>query len=264
MIGAIIGDIAGSRFEWNNHRSRDFEFFHPDCRCTDDSIMSIAVAKALTESDAEFTDLKEQAVRWMREVGRRYPDGWYSRRFKAWLLSEDPQPYGANTNGSAMRVSACAYAARSLEEARRLSRAVTEITHSHDEGIKGAEAVTVAVYMARTGSTREEIRAEMERSYYKLDFTLDGIRDSYAFDYTCEGSVPQALEAFFESTGLEDAIRGAISIGGDSDTIAAIAGAIAGAYYGVPDELRQQTLALMDDGMKEILAAFEKRFMQEK
>ena len=260
MIGAIIGDIAGSRFEWKNHLSKEFELFASDCRCTDDSIMSLAVAKALTESDEAFADLSAQAVRWMREVGRRYPDGWYSRRFKAWLMSEDPQPYEAKTNGAAMRVSACAYAARSLEEAKRLSRAVTEITHNHPEGIKGAEAVTVAVYMARTGSTMAQIREEIERAYYALGFTLDGIRDNYEFDYTCEGSVPQAFVAFFESVNFEDAIRNAISIGGDSDTIAAIAGAVAGAYYGVPDEMRAQALEIMDEDMRAILAAFEARF----
>lgn len=261
MIGAIIGDIAGSRFEWNNHRSKVFELFVPDCKCTDDSIMSIAVAKALLESDSGFSDLSMQAVRWMREIGCRYPDGWYSRRFKAWLLSEEPQSYGANTNGAAMRVSACAYAARSIEEAKRLSRAVTEITHNHPEGIKGAEAVTVAVYMARTGSSMAEIREKMSKEYYTLDFTLDEIRDSYAFDYTCEGSIPQALTAFFESVGFEDAIRNAVSVGGDSDTIAAIAGAIAGAYYGVPDTIRVSALEYMDDDMRKILFAFEERFM---
>lgn len=260
MIGVIIGDVAGSRFEWNNCRSKEFELFDPDCRCTDDSIMSLAVAKALTESDSDFSDLSEQAVRWMREIGRRYPDGWYSRRFKAWLLSENPQPYEANTNGAAMRVSACAYAARSMEEAKRLSRAVTEITHNHPEGIKGAEAVTVAVYMARTGSSMAEILDEITGKYYAMDFTLDGIRDSYAFDYTCEGSVPQALKAFFESAGFEDVIRSAVSIGGDSDTIAAIAGAVAGAYYDVPEALRLKVLSYMDEGMKEILFDFEKRF----
>lgn len=262
MIGAIIGDVVGSRFEWNNHKSKEFELFTEDCICTDDSIMTIAAAKALLESKQDFSDLSEQAVRWMREVGRRYPDGWYSRRFKAWLLSENPQPYEANTNGAAMRVSACAYAAGSLEEARSLSRAVTEITHNHPEGIKGAEAVTVAVYMAKNGSTMAEIRDEIDRNYYPMNFTLDGIRDSYPFDYTCEGSVPQSLMAFFESVDLEDAIRNAISIGGDSDTIAAIAGAVAGAYYGVPDALREQTLSRMDKYMKEILFDFERRFIQ--
>lgn len=261
MIGVIIGDVAGSRFEWNNHRSREFELFTPDCKCTDDSIMSIAVAKALLESQPDFSDLSKQAVRWMQAIGRRYPDGWYSRRFKAWLLSDDPQPYGANTNGAAMRVSACAYAARDIDEAKRLSRAVTEITHSHPEGIKGAEAVTVAVYMAKTGASMAEIRDVIDREYYPMNFTIDGIRDSYAFDYTCEGSVPQALMAFFESTDFEHAVRSAVSLGGDSDTIAAIAGAVAGAYYGVPEELRMKALEYMDDGMKEIYSAFEQRFM---
>jgi len=261
MIGALIGDVVGSRFEWNNHLSKEFELFVPDCRCTDDSIMSIAVAKPLLESKPDFSDLREQAVRWLREIGRRYPDGWYSRRFKAWLTSDDPQPYEANTNGAAMRVSACAYAADSLEEAKQLSRAVTEITHNHPEGLKGAEAVTVAVYMARHGSSMAEIRTVIDAQYYPMDFTLDGIRDSYAFDYTCEGSVPQAFMAFFESSSVEDAIRNAISIGGDSDTIAAISAAIAGAYYGVPETLRSATLSYMDEDMKEILTAFEQRFL---
>lgn len=260
MIGALIGDIAGSRFEWNNYRAKDFDFFTPECKCTDDSIMSIAVAKALMESKPDFSDLEEQAVRWLREIGCKYPDGWYSRRFKAWLLSENPQPYEAKTNGAAMRVSACAYAARSLEEAKQLSRAVTAITHNHPEGIKGAESVTVAVYMARQGCSMTEIRDVIDKQYYPMNFTLAGIRDTYAFDYTCEGSVPQAFMAFFESADFEDAIRNAIALGGDSDTIAAIAGAVAGAYYGIPQVLREQAIALMDDGIREILFAFETRY----
>lgn len=116
MIGAIIGDVVGSRFEWNNHRKREFELFHPDCRCTDDSILTVAVMKALLESEADFSDLSEKAVCWVRKIGNLYPDGWYSRRFKAWLTSDDPAPYGAKTNGAAMRVSACAYAAKNLDE----------------------------------------------------------------------------------------------------------------------------------------------------
>ncbi len=260
MIGAIIGDVVGSRFEWNNHRSREFELFHPDCRCTDDSILSIAVMKALLESEADFSDLSEKAVCWVRKIGNLYPDGWYSRRFKAWLTSDDPEPYGAKTNGAAMRVSACAYAAKDFEEAKRLSRTVTEITHNSPEAVKGAEAVTVAVYMAKTGASKAEIREEIIKNYYPIDFTIDEIRDTYEFDYTCEGSVPHALEAFFESCDFEDAIRTAISLGGDSDTIACIAGAVAGAHYGVPDELREKTLFYMDDTMKEIYLAFEEKY----
>ena len=182
--------------------------------------------------------------------------------FSAWARNSNAKNGHSYANGAAMRVSACAYAAGSLEEAKQLSRAVTEITHNHPEGLKGAEAVTVAVYMARNGSTMADIRAVIDTDYYPLNFTLDGIRNSYAFDYTCEGSVPQAFMAFFESNSVEDAIRNAISIGGDSDTIAAIAAAIAGAYYGVPESLRGATLTYMDEGMKEILTAFEQRFLR--
>lgn len=260
MIGAIIGDIVGSRFEWNNLRSRDFEFFHPDCRCTDDSILTIAVMKALLESKPDFSDLSGQAVMWVRKVGNAYPDGWYSRRFKAWLTSDDPRPYQAKTNGAAMRVSACAYAAQSLEEAKRLSRTVTEITHDSPEAVKGAEAVTVAVYMAKNGASMDEIRSEITENYYPIDFTIDGIRETYEFDFTCEGSVPQAFAAFFESTDFESAIRNAVSVGGDSDTIACIAGAVAFAHYGVSGDVCEKAASYMDDMMKEIVSAFEARF----
>lgn len=224
--------------------------------------MSLAVAKALMESKPDYSDLGEQAVRWLREIGCKYPDNWYSRRFKAWLTSGHPQPYEAKTNGAAMQVSACAYAARSLEEAKYLSCAVTDITHNHPEGIKDAEAVTVAVYMVRNGSSMEEIRAAIDGMYYPMDFSLAELKDNYPFDYTCEGSVPQALMAFFESVDYEDAIRNAISIGGDSDKIAAIAGAVAGAYYGIPEEMRLKVLEFMDDELKRILFAFENKYMK--
>lgn len=260
MIGVIIGDIAGSRFEMNNHRSREFEMFASDCQCTDDSVLSLAIAKALLECSADFSDLSAHAVRCIQEVGRKYPDCGFSNRFRAWLMTENPQPYGAKTNGCAMRVSGCAFAAGSLEQAQQLSRAVTEITHSHPEGIKGAEAVTVGVYLARTGATKDEIREVITREYYPIDFTIDSIRDSYKFDFTCEGSIPQAFQAFFESTDFESAIRGAVSVGGDSDTIAAIAGALAEVYYGVPADFRESALSYMGDDLKEILSAFEEKY----
>ena len=159
-----------------------------------------------------------------------------------------------------MRVSACGYAASSLEEAKRMSKAVTEVTHNHPEGIKGAEATTVAIYMARTGSTMDEIREVIERDYYPMDFTLDGIRATYQFNETCQDTVPQALKAFFESTDFEDAIRNAVSVGGDSDTLAAITGSIAQAYYGVPYEIRLEALSRLDTRLYGIFAEFEKRF----
>jgi len=259
MIGAIIGDIVGSRFEWNNHRSKDFELFTRECFATDDSIMTLAVGKALVESKNDWSDLGEQAVRCMQEVGRPYPRCGYGGRFWDWMYSDHPKPYNSFGNGAAMRVSACGFVARSLEEAKALSKAVTEVTHNHPEGLKGAEATVVAIYMARTGSTIEEIRDVIDQEYYPIDFTLDEIRDTYAFNETCQDTVPQALEAFFESNSFEDAIRNAISVGGDSDTLAAITGGIAEAYYGVPADLKEKAKTFLDDHLVEILTKYENK-----
>lgn len=257
MIGAIIGDIVGSRFEWNNCRRKDFELFTPKCFATDDSIMTLAVGKALMCSQPDWSDLPAQAVRCMQEVGRPYPHCGYGGRFQEWMYSDDPRPYHSFGNGAAMRVSACGFVARSMEEAKALSRAVTGVTHDHPEGYKGAEAVTVAIYMARTSSALAEIRKRIDREYYPMDFTLDGIRDTYRFNETCRRTVPQALMAFFESTGFEDAIRNAISIGGDSDTLAAITGGVAQAYYGVPAALEAQARNYLDARLTAILDAYE-------
>lgn len=258
MIGAIIGDIVGSRFEWNNHRSKDFELFTPECFATDDSIMTLAIGRAIMESKPDWSDLGAQAVRCMREVGRPYPHCGYGGRFYGWMYSDDPQPYNSFGNGAAMRVSACGFAAKSLGEAKLLSKLVTEVTHNHPEGIKGAEATAVAIYMARTGCSMEEIREAIDREYYPMDFTLDGIRASYRFNETCQDTVPQALTAFFESTGFEDAIRNAISIGGDSDTLAAITGGIAEACYGVPESLRAKAVEYLDERLGSIYCDFER------
>lgn len=261
MLGAILGDIAGSRFEWHNHRSKDFELLTREggCKPTDDSYMSLAVAQALLLDDAQGS-LSERTVRLMQALGRKYPDGDYGGRFGRWLYEAKPQPYHSFGNGAAMRVSACGFAAESLEEAKALSHAVTCVTHNHPEGLKGAEAVAVAIYLARTGKSLAEIRAFIVQSYYDISFTLDDIRETYAFDETCQGSVPQAFEAFFESTSFEDAIRNAISIGGDSDTLAAITGGIAEAYYGIPADLRARARDFLDETLLSILDAFEARF----
>jgi len=230
MLGAIIGDIAGSRFEWNNHKSKDFELLTYKCSPTDDSIMTLALSQAILVSKPDYSDLSKNAVECMQAVGRNYPDCGYGGKFRQWIFSGNPQPYNSYGNGAAMRVSAAGFAATSLEEAKMLAKKITEVTHNHPEGLKGAEATVVAIYMARTGSSILEIRDCIDKNYYPMDFTLDGIRKDYRFDVTCQGSVPQALMAFFESTGFEDAIRNAISIGGDSDTIAAICGGVAEAY----------------------------------
>lgn len=256
MIGAIIGDIVGSRFEWHNCRRKNFTFFSPRCFPTDDSIMTLAIAKALMACLPDYSDLSQQAVRCMQEVGRPYPKCGYGGRFYSWMYSDNPKPYGSYGNGAAMRVSACGFIARSLEEAKMLSKAVTEVTHNHPEGIKGAEATTVAIYMARTGCSMEEIRQVIHQQYYPMDFTLDSIRNTYKFNETCQQTVPQALMAFFESTSFEDAIRNAISIGGDSDTLAAITGGIAQAYWGVPAELERKALTYLDTRLLSIYQDF--------
>ena len=258
MIGAIVGDIVGSRFEWNNYRAKDFELFTSDCFATDDSIMTLAIGKALMDSRPDWSDLGDQAIRCMQEVGRPYPHCGYGGRFWDWMYSSNPKPYNSFGNGAAMRVSACGFAANSLEEAKRLSKAVTEVTHNHPEGLRGAEATTVAIYMARTGSTKDEIRAVIDREYYPMNFTLDAIRDTYRFNETCQNTVPQALMAFFESTGFEEAIRNAISVGGDSDTLAAITGGVAEAYYGVPEEIRAKAIGYLDGRLREILDQYER------
>jgi ADP-ribosylglycohydrolase len=271
MLGAIIGDIAGSRFEFNNHRSKEFELLTDECRATDDSIMTLAVAKAIMETSKlkqpslrrcafdgeDCWILKSMTVKSMQEIGRRYPNCGYGGMFSRWVFSDTPAPYNSYGNGAAMRISPAGFAAKTEDEARILSRNVTEVTHNHEEGIRGAEATAMAVFMARSGATKQEIRDRVEKDYYKLDFTLDGIRDTYRFDVTCQGTVPQAIVAFLESVSFEDAIRNAVSIGGDSDTLAAITGAIAEAYYGVPDVLRTKALTYLDEELRAIVSAWE-------
>lgn len=264
MIGAIVGDIAGSRFEFKNRKSKEFDFFHKRCRFTDDSIMSLAVCQALIDSMPDYKNLSENTIKSMQIIGREYPNRGFGRNFKCWIFSDSPKPYNSYGNGSAMRVSGYGYAANSIEEAVYLSHKVTQISHNHPEGIKGAESVAVAVYLARTGKSINKIKDYINNNYYQIDFTLDEIRETYQYEISCQNSVPQAFEAFFESTCFEDAIRNAISIGGDSDTVAAITGSIAGAYYGVPEDIRNTALDYLDDSLKEILINFENKFIENK
>lgn len=260
MIGAIIGDIVGSRFEWNNHRSKDFEFLTYKCFFTDDTVMSLAVCKALMDCQRDYSDLSDQVIKNMHEIGRPYPKCGYGGMFYNWMYSDSPKPYNSFGNGAAMRISACGHVAQSIEEAKSLSYTVTAVTHNHPEGIKGAEAVAVAVFMARSGINLLEIRDYIDKNYYPMNFSLDDIRETYQFNETCQETVPQALVAFFESTDFEDAIRNAISIGGDSDTIAAITGGIAEAYYGVPTQIRKHALTFLDEKLLGILLEFENRY----
>jgi len=257
MLGAIIGDIVGSRFEFNNHRSKKFDFFAEGCRVTDDSIMTLAIARAIMTCGSDRDRLGEQCIKYMQEIGRKYPHCGFGGMFYQWVFSDCPEPYNSFGNGAAMRVSPAGFAANSVWDAEELAEIVTEVTHNHDEGIKGAKAVAVAIYMARQGAMKSEIRERIERGYYPLDFCIDDIRPSYKFNETCQETVPQAIKCFLESTSFEDAIRTAISLGGDSDTIAAITGAIAEAYYGVPDVIKEETLAYLDEELRTIYNEWE-------
>lgn len=260
LIGAIIGDLVGSRFEFNNHRSKDFELFSQDCEVTDDSIMTIAVAKAIMETEKKiklllneygnnddyYALLENMTIKYMQEIGRKYPYCGYGGLFGRWIFSDNPEPYNSFGNGAAMRISPVGFITKTDYEARDLSQIVTSTTHNHTEGIKGAEATSVAIFMAKRGFSKEEIRHKINKNYYNLDFTIDEIRDTYKFNETCQETVPQAIVAFLESTSFEDAIRTAVSVGGDSDTLAAITGSIAEAYYGVPENIKEKALTYLD------------------
>lgn len=248
MLGAIVGDIIGSVYEFTSDKTKDFPLFSPGCHPTDDSLMTLAVGCTCATVDPEDEyGFKTTLCSLMREIGRKYPDAGYGGEFFAWLQSDTPRPYGSYGNGSAMRVSPVAYAAGSLAETERLAKWSAEVTHDHPEGIRGAQAVAAAVYLARKGKSKEVIRSYLTEKYYDLHFTPDEIRPAYTFDVTCAGSVPQALVCFLFSEDFEDAVRLAVSLGGDGDTLAAMAGAVAGAYYGVPEEIAEEAFRYTDD-----------------
>lgn len=276
MIGAIIGDIAGSTFEFHSVKTKDIPIFAPKSGYTDDSLMTIAVAKAIMAGQSygvldNADKMCGAFTYWMQYIGRSYPTqrGGYGTSFKAWLNSDKLEPYGSFGNGSAMRVSPCAYAGNTLKQVLDISRWSAEVSHNHPEGIKGAEAIAGCIYLARTGLSKDVIRSFVDNSYYKLDFTLDDIRPTYKFDVSCQGSVPQAIEAFLESTSFEDAIKNAISIGGDSDTIADMAGAIAWPFYkkngGVTDTMRleyKMARNMLNEDLETIVVDFMEKFDQ--
>lgn len=256
MWGAVIGDIVGSIYEWSNIKSKDFELFDEECTFTDDSVMTIAIDKAILDCNSDYSKLHDLVIDNMVSIGRNYEFCGYGGRFYHWIMTDNHEPYNSFGNGSAMRVSGVGLIAKDIEEVKKISRIVTEVSHNHEEGIKGAEAVSIAIFLARNNKSIEEIKEYIIDNYYKIDFKLDDIRSNYVFDVTCQGSVPQSLEAFFESTSFEDAIRNAISIGGDSDTIAAITGSIAEAYYGIPEDIKVKASNYLDDKLLKIINKF--------
>ena len=264
MIGAIIGDVVGSRFEFNNTDKKDFEFMTGSCNYTDDTVMTCAVALALLRCGGDYSDLDEKAIDAMKELGKAHPHAGYGGMFFNWVLGSDRKPYNSYGNGSAMRVSAVGNVAKTIDEAKELSYKVTAVTHNHPKGIKGAECMAVCMVLARQGKTKEEIKEYVRENYgYDVDKTVDKWREEIGGRHgyeICQVSLPEALSCFFESVGFEDCIRNCISIGGDSDTLAAIAGAIAEAYYGVPEKWKKKVLEYLPDDLLEITKEFEARF----
>ena len=233
LYGAVVGDIAGSKYEWDSIKTKEFPLVSRGCRFTDDTAMTMAVAQALMVERNDLDAFRRELVASMQRVGRAYPRAGYGGRFRKWLTDPDPRPYNSFGNGSAMRVSPCGLAADSLEHALALGEASADVTHNHPEGIKGAQATAGCVFLARAGATKAEIAEFVRNRFYALDVPLDVVRPGYGFDVSCQGSVPQAIQAFLESESYADAVREAVSLGGDSDTQAAIAGGIAWAYYSV-------------------------------
>ena len=263
MIGAILGDVVGSVYEFDGIKTKEFELFDRYCMFTDDSVMTIAVAEALMKfdeiNDDNIGQFRETLIDTMHEIGNKYEDCGFGGFFGTWICSKFRKPYGSYGNGSAMRVSSVGWYAKTLEEAQLIAAASAEVTHNHPEGIKGAVATAGAVFLARSGASMEEIKDYIS-GYYTIDFTLDEIRPDYQFDETCQGSVPQAMQSFFESVSFEDAIRNAISLGGDSDTLGAITGAVAEAYYGIPDDLAQTALSFLDLYLFDIVTKFKEKY----
>lgn len=250
MIGAIIGDIVGSRFEFNNHRSTQFQLFHKDCSSTDDTIMTIATADALLHNK-DFANAYQ-------EWGHKYPApmGGYGANFARWLNSPHPQPYYSFGNGSAMRVSPIGWFFNDEDTIKRYAYASAKVTHDHPEGIKGAETVALLIFLAQQRDKEKIKNYITTQTKYDISRRVNEIRKTNNFNETCQVTVPQAITCFLESNSFEEAIRLAISIGGDSDTIAAITGSIAEAYYGVPDEFFDQTLPYLPKEMKDIIREF--------
>lgn len=262
MLGAIIGDVIGSVYEFSSEKTKDFVFFDSRCRPTDDSIMTIAVGLACLDTNcSDEQSFKDAVITRMHRLGFEYPHAGYGGSFRRWLMHGFTEPYNSYGNGSAMRVSSVAWVAKTLEEAETFAKWSAEVTHNHPEGIKGAQAVAAAIFLARDGKSKDEIRTYIEEKYYELNFTLDEIRPSYYFDVTCQGSVPQAIECFLESEDFEDAIRNAVSLGGDGDTQAAIAGSIAEAFYGIPEELSKKSMEYLDDILCEYYWEWKEKFM---
>lgn len=263
MYGAILGDIIGSPYEFDmGDKRKTFPLFSPRSQITDDTVMTLAVAEAFMDAPTE-EDLRPYLIRAMQEYGHRYPHAGYGLRFRNWLESRDPKPYHSFGNGSAMRVSALGWLYEDLPTVRKMARISAEPTHDHPEGIKGAEATASAIYLARTGHTKAQIRDYITENFgYDLSRTCDEIRPNYHHVESCQETVPEAITAFLEGESFEDVIRTAVSLGGDCDTLTCIAGSMAEAFYGVPEDLRRECEARLPQDLLQILHRFNAKTSQ--
>lgn len=257
IIGAIAGDVIGSAYEWNNVKTTSFKLFTPESDFTDDTVLTIAIADCILH--------KKDFAKTLAEYGKKYPDRGYGAQFQNWIHTQSLIPYNSFGNGSAMRVSPVGFAYNNLEKVIKIAKQSAEVSHDHPEGIKGAQAIATAVFLARIGKSRQEIKNFVKNTYiYDLDFTLDSVRPTYIFQETCQNTVPHAIVAFLESSDYESAIRLAVSLGGDSDTIACMTGGIAAAYYKeIPSNIIDAVAAKLPDEFIEIINEFEKKIINE-
>lgn len=254
MLGALVGDIVGSVYEFQNTKSMEFNLFTPWSSFTDDSVMTLAVSKWLLEDEAHTI---HYLIFCMQELGNRYPNAGYGGRFCGWLGEDEPQPYNSWGNGAGMRVSPVGLYAKTLDEALALAAITASVSHNHPEGVKGAQAIAACVFLCKEGKSKQGIKEYVEKTFdYNLNRTIADIRPRYDFDVSCQGSVPEAIIAFLEGNSFEEVIRLAISIGGDSDTIGAMAGAIAACMYPIPDIIATRCDKLLTDDLREIKDKF--------
>ena len=265
MIGALVGDIVGSRFEFWNIRSKDFDFMTGGCFPTDDSFMSLALADAILRWDAEdrpdYKTLSDHATKCMRQWGRANPGAGYGGSFIQWLADDSMGPYNSCGNGSAMRISPVGWAARSLEECIEMSRAVTEVTHNHPDGIMGAEATAVQIFLAKQGMGLKDLEKYEKEHYYNYDYDLKYLMANYDWCSICDGTCQPAYQCLYESVGFEDAIRNCMAIGGDCDTTGAICGGIAEAVWGVPEAIKEQALGFFTWEEVAVINEFRDKFV---
>lgn len=262
MYGAILGDVVGSRFEFDRGPwTKDFEFVTDRCSWTDDTVMTVAVAEALMNAgkDEDVSVIRKECIKSMKKWGQKYPNAGYGARFIHWVLTDEPTPYNSLGNGSAMRVSAAGWLYDSIERTREVAKATAEVSHNHPEGIKGAECTAAVMFLARTGASKDEIREYVTKEFgYDISVTVDEMRPLHRHDETCMDALPKALISFFEGDSYEDVVRNAVSLGGDTDTIAAIAGAMAEAFYDMPILRRAECMANVEEDMRQVIERFDK------